>query len=301
MYKSFIIAFAFPFFIPVLSAQTDDLSSLLEKESSGEKPVELTRATFKTTRIVNGHSIENVAGGVLDFRITHHFGTVERGLYDMLGLDKASIRLGLEYGLSNRLMLGLGRSTHDKTLDGFVKFKILQQQSGKRNLPVSLSYFGSVEIKTSSFENPGQENYFSSRLFYIHQLLLARKFSERFSFQLSPSLVHWNLVPGKDDPNDLLAMGFGTRYKLSRRVSLNAEYFYQIPGMRLSTSKDAVSLGLDIDTGGHVFQVFVSNSTGITERAFITQTSTDWLKGEVLLGFCISRVFTLRSPEKISW
>ncbi|MBX7202889.1 MAG: hypothetical protein IT240_09805 [Bacteroidia bacterium] len=278
-------------------AQTDDLSTLLERESEGTDKREFTRATFKTTRIVNGHSIENVSAGVLDFRISHHFGTFERGLYDMIGLDNATIRLGLEYGLHERVMVGLGRSTHEKTIDGFTKIKILRQQEGKGGMPVSLSYLGSAEVKTIAFDKPWQNNRFTSRLYFTHQLLLARKFNERISLQLSPGLVHWNLVPEAGDPNDMLSLGAGGRFKITRRVSLNLEYFYQLPKFRQESTQDAVAIGFDIDTGGHIFQVFITNSAGITERAFITQTLNKVSKGELLLGFCISRVFTLRTPK----
>lgn len=301
MLKSFIFLSFFLIVFHGANAQNDDLQKLLESESENTKK-EFTSATFKTTRIVNAHSIENTAGGVLDFRITHHFGTIERGFYDMIGLDRATMRMGLEYGINNRWMIGLGRSTFEKTIDGFTKLKLLRQGTKENGFPISVSYFGSVELKTIAFENPERKNLFSSRLYYNHQLLIARKFNERISLQVTPGVVHRNLVPATSDPNDILFIGSGGRFKLTKRVSLNIEYFYQLPGFRIKNSegkdsKDAVAIGLDIETGGHVFQVFATNAGAITEKAFITQSFNSFTSGKILLGFCISRVFTLRKPD----
>lgn len=285
--------------IPCTYGQTDDLSKLVDEQQTQNSKKEFVRATFKTTRIVNGHSIENVAGGVLDFRVSHRFGSVDKGIYELFGLDNATMRMGFEYGLTDWWMIGLGRSTFEKTYDLFTKVRILRQHTkGNRQMPLSLSYLTSMEIKTLKFADPDRENYWTSNFYYTHQLLIARKFGERLSFQLMPTVVHWNLVPKAADPNDMVSLGAGGRMKLSKRVSLNAEYYYQIPGYRMNGTTDAFSVGFDIETGGHVFQLMCTNSIGIVEKAFITQTTNDWLKGQLLTGFTISRVFTLKKSRK---
>lgn len=276
----------------------DDLLSMLEEETKSDKP-EYTTATFKTTRLINGHSVENVANGVLDFRISHRFGYINTGLYDFFGLDNATTRLGFDYGIGNRLMIGIGRSTYQKQTDGFAKFKILRQSTGAKKMPVTLSIMGSINYKGEKFENPDRINYQTSKLYFAHQLLIGRKFSESISFQVMPTLVHYNLVPGTGEiPNDMIAIGAGGRIKLNKRVSLNLEYYYQLPDFKFPETTNSLAIGFDIETGGHVFQLHFTNSTGMTERTFITETTGDFFSGEIHFGFNISRVFTITDPRK---
>jgi hypothetical protein len=283
------------FSIPAFSQ--DDLMKMLEEETEKDKKPDYATATFKTTRLINGHSVENVAAGVLDFRISHRFGYVNGGAYQLWGLDEASMRLGFDYGLSKRWMIGIGRSTYQKQYDGFTKFKFLRQSSGIRNMPITLSAIGSIMYKSLKFEDPTRENYLTSNLYYSGQLLIARKFSESLSIQLMPTIVHYNLVPGANDPNDLLSVGIGGRMKLSKRVSLNVEYYYQLPDYKFEGTQNSLSIGFDIETGGHVFQVYCTNSTGMTERTYITETTGDFFNGDIRLGFTISRVFTIKKPK----
>ncbi len=276
-------------------ADTSDLLSQLEKEVTGDEK-EVTNyatATFKTTRLINGHSSENVAKGVLDVKISHRFGTLNRGGYELFGLDNATMRMGADYGITNNIMIGIGRSTFQKTYDAFVKWRILRQSTGKRRMPVTLSYVPTIALKTLKFEAPERNNYYTSRLFFTHQLIVARKFSDNLSLQLMPTFVHRNLVPLASDPNDLLSIGIGGRQKLTKRLSVNAEYYYQIPGFRLQGTTNSLSIGFDIETGGHVFQLHFTNSQGMNERTFITETTGEWGKGDILFGFNISRVFTI--------
>jgi hypothetical protein len=285
---------------PWLFAQ-DDLLSMLSEEPT----TDYTTASFKTNRIINGHSIENTAAGVLDFKISHRFGPVRQSVYDFFGLDGASIRIGFDYGITDRLMVGIGRNSNEKIFDGFLKYRILRQSTGKRNMPVSLSYLIDGQIKTIKFSDTERDNKFSSRLFYTHQVLLARKFNNSLTLQLMPTLVHRNLVPTKDDKNDVLAMGVGGRLKLTKRVSLNAEYYY-VPEGQISTNyANALSVGVDIETGGHVFQLHFSNTNDMTYKGFITETQEDWFfkndEGRMLsgirFGFNVSRVFTVKKPK----
>ncbi len=275
----------------------DDLMKMLEAETEKDKKPDYATATFKTTRLINGHSVENVATGVLDFRISHRFGYISGGAYELWGLDQASMRLGLDYGLSKRWMIGIGRSTYQKQYDGFTKFKILRQASGSRSMPITLSAVGSMMYKSLKFNDPNRDNFYTSNMYYSGQLLIGRKFSEGFSFQLMPTIVHYNLVEGSNDPNDLYALGAGGRIKISKRVSINAEYYYQLPDYKLPGTTNSLSIGVDIETGGHVFQLYCTNSTGMTERTYICETTGNFFKGDIRLGFTISRVFTIKKPK----
>lgn len=271
-----------------------DLMDLFEEP---EPKQEYTYATFKTTRVVNGHSVENPAPGVLLFIISHHFGELNTGFYELFGLDQSTIRLGLEYGLNDRISFGIGRSSWEKTYDAFLKVKLIRQQSGIREVPLTLSYFSSIALNSLKWQDPERENYFSSRLSYVHQLLVARKFNKDLSLQLMPTLVHKNLVPTKEDQNTAFAMGMGGRYKLTNRLSLNAEYFYLLPDQYTEEVHNSLSLGFDIETGGHVFQLHFTNAKPMFERGFITETRGRWDKGDIYFGFNITRVFTVRKPE----
>jgi hypothetical protein len=272
-----------------LKTGDEDLLSLL----GGEEEQTYTTATFKTTRIINLQSVENAAAGVMDFRISHRFGFINSGAYDLFGLDQALMRFGLEYGVTDRLMVGAGRSNVNKAYDSFLKYKILRQGSGKHNIPISLSYFASAVCNTVRWTDPSRDNYFSSRMQYTHQLLIARKFNNDLSLQLTPTLVHKNLVPTLQDKNDILAMGFGGRYKLTQRFSVNGEYIYVLPNQITSTFYNSLSLGVDIETGGHVFQLHLTNSTSMLEPGFITESVGQWKNGGIHFGFNVSRVFTV--------
>ncbi len=277
----------------VPAPDTTDLMAQLENEATDKDATNYTIATFKTTRLVNGHSVENVAKGVLDVKISHRFGTLNKGAYELFGLDNATMRMGLDYGISKRMMVGFGRSTFQKTYDAFVKYKLLRQSSGKIAMPVTVSYVGTIAAMGMRWADTSRKNYFSSRLSYTHQLIIGRKFSEGISLQLMPTFIHRNLATLANEPNDLYAVGAGGRFKLTKRLSFNAEYYYQIPGYKVEGTTNPLSLGFDIETGGHVFQLHFTNSTGMTERNFISGTTGKWEKGDVLFGFNISRVFTI--------
>lgn len=271
----------------------DDLLSLLGEEET----TDYATAAFKTNRVINLHSLESTAAGVLDIKISHRFGMINRGAYDLFGLDNASIRIGGDYGITNRLTVGIGRSSYEKTYDGFLKYKFLRQSSGKRTMPISAALFGSTAINGLRWANPDRENYFSSRMAYTFQLIFGRKFSDNFSLQLSPTVVHRNLVKFSIESNDVFAAALAGRVKLSRRVALNAEYIYVLPDQLVPGYRNTLSLGFDIETGGHVFQLHFTNSTSMIEKGFITETSGEWLDGGIHFGFNVSRVFTVRKPK----
>jgi len=273
---------------PIL-AQEDDLLSLLGEEET----TNYVNASFKTNRVINLHSLESTSGGVLDIKISHRFGTLNRGAYELFGLDNASIRIGGDYGVTDRLTVGMGRSSFEKTYDGFLKYKFLRQSTGKRTMPITAAVFASTAIKTLEWQNPDRENYFSSRMYYTYQLILGRKFSDAFSLQLSPTLVHRNLVRTTEESNDVYALGAAGRLKLTKRVAINAEYIYVPDGQLAPGYRNSLSIGFDIETGGHVFQLHFTNSTSMIEKGFVTETSGQWANGDIHFGFNVSRVFTV--------
>jgi len=276
-------------------AQTVDLFA--DTNNTAANTTDITTGTFKSTRIVNGHSIENVGAGVLDFKILHRFGAINQGGYNFFGLDQATMRLGLDYGINSKLMIGIGRSTFEKQYDAFFKYRIIRQQTGKRHIPFSLSYASSLIYKSLRDAVTTYIPYLSDKFSYSHQFLLASKLNDYFSLQLSPTLIHYNMVDTKTTPNDFYSLGLGFRQRISKRVNITTEYYHRFNS--LNGYYDPLSVGVDIETGGHVFQLHVSNSTGMTDRTFINETAGSWAKGDLRFGFNISRVFTLRKPKEL--
>lgn len=269
--------------------EEDDLLALLGEE----EVTDYVYATFKTNRIINLHSVENTAKGVLDIKISHRFGFLSGGFSELFGLDQASIRIGGDYGITDRLMIGLGRSSFEKTYDGFLKYKLLKQSKGAKNMPITASLLASTAIKTIPFQDPDRENYFSSRMYYVFQGLIGRKFNESLSLQLSPTVVHRNLVRTSSEANDVYSLGMGGRMKLNKRTSFNVEYIYVLPNQLAPGYRNSLSIGFDIETGGHVFQLHFTNSTSMIEKGFITETTGNWFDGDIHFGFNVSRVFTV--------
>lgn len=264
----------------------DDLLASLEEEQAARKTY--TEATFKGTRLINGHSVETRKKGVMDFIISHRFGTIDGGAYELFGLDYASIRIGLEYAVTDRLYVGFGRSSYQKTYDGFAKYRVLRQASGPGSSPLSMTWFSSVSAYT--LKNQEYDLEAVDRMAYTHQLLLARKFNSVISLQLMPTWVHRNLIGPEDSSNDIYAMGVGGRVKFSQRVALCFEYYYQFDHLNDET-QNAIAIGFDIETGGHVFQLQFTNATSMVPSGFISNTTNDFFDGEIHFGFNISRTF----------
>src|SRR5665648_401085 len=187
MKRSYALFFGLVLLFLSGNVQSQDLDALMNAEI--QPTVDYATATFKASRIINGHSIEQMKKKQLDFRISHRFGTLNNGAYGLFGLDQSKIHFSLEYGLTDWLMLGVGRASQNKTYDSFAKFRLLRQSSGAKSMPIALSYFTSVEMNTLKFQDPTRTNYFSSRLTYVNQILIARKFNENFSFQLTPTYI----------------------------------------------------------------------------------------------------------------
>lgn len=275
----------------------DDMLDLLNKDTA---PVtDYTSATFKTTRVVIGESCENPPAGNLILVFTHHFGALNSGYENLFGLKQAQVRLGAEYGITKWLGIGVGLNTLKNTWDGFLKFKVLRQSTGAKRMPFTLAVFASTAIYTTKWEDPYRKNYFTSRLSYATQVILARKFGERFSMQIAPTYVHVNLVPSYEDHNNIFSLGLGARFKVSKHVSINAEYYYLFPNQIVSTpAYSSFSAGVDIETGGHVFQIFLTNAMGENMESIITKTTGTWWNGDIFLGFNISRIFTIVKPRE---
>lgn len=284
-----ILAIPLSIFAQISFAQ----SSLLDELGSDEKTTEYAKYSFKTNRIINMHSLENTAEGVLDMKISHRFGVIDEGIYDLFGMDQSTQRIGFDYGITNDLTVGVNRNSVKKALDGFVKYRLLRQSKGKVNMPITLSLITSIAVETQKWADNTRENYFSSRLFYTNQILIGRKFNDIFTLELAPTVVHRNLVSTKGEKNTVLAMGIGGRVRINRRTTFNAEYIYVLPNQLGDAYKNSVSIGVDIETGGHVFQLHFTNSTSMSEYSYITQTEKNWGKNAVRFGFNVSRVFTM--------
>jgi hypothetical protein len=278
--------------------QAQDLDKLLENVAADSTP-DFVYGTFKGTSIINSQSVEVPGDKDLHFVISHRFGAVNTGLYNFFGLDQGTTRLGFEYGIKNIVGLSLGRSTYDKTYDGGIKIKFLRQQTGIRTIPLSVSVYSAFFVETIKWEVPDRENLFSSRLSYATELMIARKFNRHLSLQLTPSYVHFNLVPENKDQNNIFAIGMGGRYKLAPNIALTGDFFYLLPGETASDYSNSLSLGIDIETGGHVFQLHFTNSQLMFAPGYIARTEGEWLNGDIYIGFNIYRIFSLERKDKV--
>jgi len=275
-----------------IQAQEKDLLSMVKDSAKRE----YATGAFKSTRVINGQSMEMLGRGVLDVRILHRFGLISDGPKQLFGLDQASMRLGFDYGITDNLGVGVGRSTLNKELDAFFKFRAIRQGANGGS-PVSVLWVSGVTVQTMPWADTTRKNYFSSRVAYYHQIIIGRKFSKAFSLQVSPIMVHRNLVAKADQDNNTWALGIGGRLKLSKRTAFVVDYHPILAGREPGT-KDPLSAGFDIETGGHVFQLHFSNSVGMNEKAFITGTTNDFWKGEIRFGFNLSRVFQVAHRKK---
>ncbi|SDY19668.1 DUF5777 family beta-barrel protein [Hymenobacter psychrophilus] len=281
---------------PAAYAQTGDLLGQLDSQTTDPQKREVVSATFKATHIINSQSVETPGEGTLAFLIQHRFGTLNSGAYNFFGLDQAVLRLGFEYGLTDRLTVGIGRSSQEKTYDGSLKYRAIRQTTGARAMPVSVTLFASSAINTLKFNlAPGEDRSTASRVTYSYQALIARKFSPNLSVQLMPTLIHRNYVATPGQQNDVYALGGGLRQKITKRTALTADYYYLLPGNTADNFRNALGLGVDLETGGHIFQLHVTNSLGMTEKFFVPETTGKFFSGDLYFGFTVARNFTLKS------
>ena len=288
-------------------AQDSLLRSISDSLSFNQKPGYVT-GTFKALYIVNMKTIEAPAAGALNLEIQHRFGTVNTGAYHLFGLDFATFRLGLDYGISDRLSVGIGRSTNLETFDSYLKFKLLRQTDHSESMPVSVSLLGTSDYFTEHF-TPGKVDSLLKneyRFNYTTQILIARKFSSSLSLQITSTFIHYNLVDSNNDHNNVFALCAGARMKISKRMAITAEYDYLFPNQLNSElvqggvppRTNSLSFGWDIETGGHVFQLVFTNSQSMVESQYIGQTAGTWGKGYIYFGFNISRNFNLKPHSK---
>jgi len=277
-----------------LKAQ-DDLLSLVAKDKPKKERV---KYAFKSPRVINGHSMEFLNPGTMDVRILHRFGPLDQGYKNFYGFDQANMRMGLDFGILQNLMVGIGRSNVKKEVDGYFKFAPIRQSTGPGSFPVTVAVVAGMTWNTSPWEDPNRKNFYTSKFAYYFQTIIGRKFSEGFTLQVTPTLVHNNLVALHTQSNDIYALGVGGRLKLSKRIAITCDYFHNFNGLVDDVNYDPLSVGLDIETGGHVFQLHFSNAVGMNERAFITETTNSWAKKQVRFGFNLSRVFQISKKKK---
>ncbi|MFY7860849.1 MAG: DUF5777 family beta-barrel protein [Chitinophagales bacterium] len=289
-----------------LTSQEDDLTQLLDSiaPTASSEPV---IATFKTTRLINLTTIEQVKRGELDFRIAHRFGDIAGnagGASQFFGFDNVSdIRFSFDYGLTDHWQIGIGRSKgggygQSQVFDLNTKYKIKQQSNN--GFPLAISAFGGLTFTSmeSNHTLSSTENFdktVAHRFNYFGQILFARKINDQFSVILAPTIVHRNLV-NLGDNNTHFAIAVGARAKISKRVAIIGDY-YQVLNVS-SYQKDLghqmpIGLGLEIETGGHVFHALFSTNTGIMESQFLPNNTAKFTAGQVRLGFNISRIFTV--------
>lgn len=301
--------------ILLLSFATFAQDDLMDQLDKAEKPtVNYATATFKGTRLINGQTNETMAKKHMNFWIQHRFGRVNTGFNGFWGLDESRVRIGFDYGITDNLMIGIGRSSFQKTADYFVKYKLLRQSKGAKVMPITATLLAGGAINTMETGYPTElgttMKFFNNteRQSYFAQAILARKFSESVSFQLMPTFLHNNKTDDSYIKNDVIALGIGGRIKLSKRISINGEYYAPIGsttenidaslGIDPKPFKNSLSFGVDIETGGHVFQLHFTNSRGMIEKQYITGTTGEWGKGDIHYGFNVSRVFSFDPKTK---
>lgn len=273
-----------------VKAQGQDLLSIL----GDDETIDYATNAFKSPFIVNAKSMEMLPAGVLDFRILHRFGAVSDGGYELFGLDKATMRLGFDYGITKNFTAGIGRSNNKKEVDGYLKYRIFWQSKGAKVMPVSVIWVSGMTINGLKTPIDGVETTFARRLAYYHEIIIGRKFSDKFSLQLMPMLVHANISQSEVDPNNIYSLGLGARWKFTKRMAITLDYYNTFNKFAGTTVTNPLSIGWDIETGGHVFQLHFSNCTGMNERAYIMDENGNWLKGEIRFGFNLSRWFQVK-------
>lgn len=280
--------------VPILclaaSVATAQDSTMLDELKDATPASEKVFGIFKSTRVINAHSVDMLRKGNLDFRILHRFGFVNKGLKEMFGLDEASMRMSFDYGISDYFTIGIGRSTLRKELDGFAKWRLMQQSSGEKAKPFSLVVAGGWLAWTEESFATSKPSAIDRFSYYI-QLLAGKKISPNFSMQLSPIYVRTNTPLGGGE-RDLFAAGIGMRYKVSKRMAITMDYHPVLSGLG-DDNTNPLSVGIDIETGGHVFQLHFSNATGMNERAYISETYGKFFEGDIRFGFNLSRMFQL--------
>jgi hypothetical protein len=271
-------------FLTTISYAQDDL--LKDVEIQEDKEV---TSAFKALKIVNLESTKLAAKGDFYLVIAHRFGYVKNGFDDLFGLDAANTRIQMIYGVTKNLSVHFARDKFRKTYDFAAKYNIINQEKG--GFPVQIVGFNSLAINSELKKDIYPNLEFTDRLAFVNQLLISRKFSDDLSLQIAPTYLHENLVSNLPQKNSQYMMGFGGRYKLTKRWSINADYIAHLNRASGSEFKNPLSIGFDLETGGHVFQMFFSNSRALHESGFLANTDGSWGDGQIAFGFNLVRVF----------
>ncbi|MBS9462805.1 hypothetical protein KIM67_10305 [Flagellimonas sp. 389] len=273
------------FLLPIVGFSQDDLLS--EIDTNNAKDFE--SAAFKGLKIVNFESTKMVSQKELYFVVSHRFGSIKPGFEDFFGLDQAVTRLNFIYGISDGINVGVSRSSFLKTYESSLKLRLVRQQ--KKGFPVTLVGFGTLLINGALDDVNLPLLKFENRLGYTAQLLIAKKFNKNFSLELIPTFFHDNLVQLDEQENSQYALGIGGRHKLSKRLSLNIDYGFHLNRADNAPFNNPLSVGIDIETGGHVFQLHFTNAQPMNTNGFLGQATGDWSDGDIFFGFNLSRVF----------
>ncbi|PCJ84685.1 MAG: hypothetical protein COA57_08885 [Flavobacteriales bacterium] len=309
-FSKYILFLVFILSFLSITAQ-DDLMDMLEAEMQDTSENENVWATFKAIKVINAQTIETVKGKSLDFRVGHRFGNIieqasgSGGFHEFFGIDNAAdIRISFDYGITDNIQIGFGRSKQMEALDGSFKWRFLSQTENSK-MPVSAVWFTSAAFTPARDPDSLYQN-LAHRLSYVHQLVIARKFSSWLSLEVLPTIVHRNVVrryfneKGQEEENTFFALGIAGRIKVTKRIALVADYFHLFSNYRSATADTRdpftnyyapLGVGVEIETGGHVFTINFTNSGGITENNFLPNTTDSWSTGAFKYGFNISRVF----------
>lgn len=273
------------FLVPVSIYAQDDLLSEIDEGTA----VDYKSAAFKGLKIVNFESTKMITKGEAYLVISHRFGSIKGGFDDFFGLDQAVTRINYLYGLSDYINIGISRSSFRKMYESSLKVRLLREKEGGFLFTVVSSNNILVNSSLDADILPGLE--FKNRLGYTSQLLISKKFNENFSLQLMPTFFHDNYVDINEQSNSQYVIGFGGRHKISKRVSLNFDYGYHLNRASTSPFVNPLSIGFDIETGGHVFQLHFTNAQPMNTNGFLGQATGDWGEGNIFFGFNLSRVF----------
>ncbi len=247
-----------------------DLLGILEEEQ--QDIPQYTQATFKFSRIAFGHSIETRKKGILDVFVANRFWNTPEQRTQSFAADRLSTRIALEYGVSDRFLMGFGGTTFDGLFDGYLKYKLVQQRSDQKGSPFSITLLQSASYFSEALTAPNIQDDFADRLSYTTQMLIAKKVTPNFSLQIAPTFVHRGLVFSEEDPQNHFAIGFGGRYKLGNHVSVVSEYYYNTNPVESFDTYGPFALGVNWEIGDVMLQFMLTNAVRMVEDAFITQT-----------------------------